>query len=460
LHTFQTPPARNFPPSSANRSLVVIDPVLGKFWSLPLAGFPASIADPLGSTGLQGCHDPAEDMFYVAGGYGLDSTSKAMVTFPSLIRIPLGPTIATITSGLSDAEKVQKLCPTFAATTDPGLAVTGGGLRKVQDRLYLAFGQNFTGDYYAFGSGAFTQVYTESVRVINIASSPLKVLASADITSGDPSHPYHRRDGSLVDVIDPDTGRPRFLALGGVFRPGSTLGYGQPIAIDDNQGMPTVAVSTSVDQQFSQYECPVVPVYASTARSMYLTSFGGLSSNYHAQTAMQKTIYDLVVGQNRSDGMPFIADVSTLALMAGGKSAQFIHLGPIAMTPIPPAVIELNFHKLGGGSFEKYEVQQTNLIGGGVDFWADPALVASGKMTANGVIQLDAFQAGESAVVGYVFGGIAAIFPYALAPNNGTYASNTLFAVTLTKTPSSAWPASAGKRAAVTSGPAGLSVKP
>ncbi len=460
LHMFQTTPARNFPPASANRSLVVIEPASGKSWSLPLAGFPANIADPLAATGLQGCHDPGEGMFYVAGGYGLDSTTQKMITFPNLIRIPLGPTIGVITDpSLSDAAKVAKLAPTFTAITNDAFAVTGGGLKKVQNRLYLIFGQKFTGDYYAFSSG-INQVYTESVRQINLKLDPLTFLSSSDSPKpADPSHPYHRRDGSVVDTIDPDTGRPLFAAFGGVFQVGSTLGYGQPILIDDNQGAPTVTINAAVEQLFSQYECPVVSVYDPTGQAMYHSFFGGISHTYYAQTPTQQAIYELIIGQNRADGVPFIADISTLALMAGGKSAQFLHLDPIAMTPIPQGVIDGYFGKLSPQDRQKYQVTTTNLIGASVDFWADPSLVASGKMTANGVIRLDAFQPGESAVVGYVFGGIAAVFPYALIPSHGTYASNTLFAVTLTKTPSAAWPASVGKTATTNGPPAGV-VKP
>jgi hypothetical protein len=57
-------------------------------------------------------------------------------------------------------------------------------------------------------------------------------------------------------------------------------------------------------------------------------------------------------------------------------------------------------------------------------------------------VDLSKMSPGESRVVGYIYGGIEATAPLPLIPNLGTSASSSVFAVTLTKTPSSVIPAS------------------
>jgi hypothetical protein len=457
LHTFNPRPAQNFPPQTANSNLTVIDPATGSYSQFNVALLPPALADPLKSTNQQGYYDRANDRFYLCGGYGLDSTTQQMTTFNTLLRIPLKDTVRVITSRISDAQKADALGRLIERLSDDGLAVTGGGLKGVDNRLYLILGQTFIGNYYSFGAGQFKQTYTEAVRVVSLQPGAFQILSISPLQSSDPSHPFHRRDASVVDDIDPKTGQPRFTIFGGVFKTGTTTGYTEPIYIDDHNGMPTVTVDTSVQRTFSQYECPVITVHDEQGQAVYNTSFGGISHAYFHQTPMQQTVYNVTTKEGLADGAPFIGDVTTLVRRADGTSDQYILTDPIPTIPIPQAVIQDYFSIPEN---KKYKVETTNLLGSTVEFIPDSRLVASGQAYANGVVRLSGFQAGESAVIGYIHGGIAAVFPYALTPGHGTFASNVLFEVRLTRNPSAAIPGRAAHIANPTGGPAGTKASP
>jgi hypothetical protein len=55
---------------------------------------------------------------------------------------------------------------------------------------------------------------------------------------------------------------------------------------------------------------------------------------------------------------------------------------------------------------------------------------------------LSQLQVGEKVLAGYILGGIEAAAPLPEIPNKGTWASNSMFAVYVTKTPSGAIPSS------------------
>lgn len=445
LHAFNPAPAQNFPTTTANTNLTVIDPQAGTFAQFDVSKLPANLADPLMATNQQGWYDRDRDLYYLNGGYGLDSTTGEMTTFNSLMRIPLRQAASIITSDQPDAAKAAALSKVIQVLNDDRLAVTGGALKGSGDRLYLIFGQKFVGSYYAFGTGKpFVQEYTERISVITLQPDAFRILSIVPLTSQDPSQPYHRRDGSVVDDVDPATGAARFTAFGGVFKVGTTSGYTEPISIQDRANAPIVALDATVQQKFSQYECPVISVHDEAGRAVYSTFCGGISHHYFNLTPMQKAVYDIVTKEGRGDGVPFIADVTTLVRKGDGSSAQFILPEPMPAVPIPPAVIQQYFSIPGNAP---YKVQTTNIMGSSVEFIPDSRLIAAGKSHPNGVLRLDGFRPGESAAVGWIYGGIVSVFPYALTPSNGTFAGDTLFEVTLTRTPSAAFPASAAHAA-------------
>jgi hypothetical protein len=66
------------------------------------------------------------------------------------------------------------------------------------------------------------------------------------------------------------------------------------------------------------------------------------------------------------------------------------------------------------------------------------------------VLDLERMAPGQTVVAGYIYGGIASVFPYALRASQGTFPSNTLLEVTVTRAFSQALPGSAGIPAEVT----------
>lgn len=446
LHTFFPAPANNFPVKQANRALWVIDPADGSHWHLDLDGLPAKLADPLAATNQPAFFDQREGNLYVAGGYGWDSETDGMNTFGSLIKVPVEKTMSLVMSDLSKNEKLKQLEKLLIQSTDTRFAVTGGELRRTNGRFYLIFGQYFKGDYHAFGSGSdgrplFVQKYTEEVRVFTLKPGSVDILSYGVLPpSSDPSRPYHRRDGVIVDDIDPKTAEPRVAAFGGVFQVGKTTGYGEPIYIYDNEGAPSAFVDSAVLQKFSQYQCPVVSVFDDTNSAVYHTFYGGLSEHYFHQTDQQSEVFNLVIDQNRADGVPFISDITTMVQHASGEYQQFILPDPLPQVDVPE-VIQKNLLP----PYQKFNTATLNNFGTSANFIINPELIANGKAYDNGVIKLSAVE--EKTVVGHFYGGIAAFFPYALVPNTGTYASNTIFRISLEPTPAAAYNGDAGVRA-------------
>ena len=415
LHTFSGAPANNFVKDSANNFLFIIDPVAGDQWSFDVKQLSDDFSAPLQSTNLQSYHDKSSDFMYLIGGYGWKADGSDMTTFGTVIQFKLEDMANAIKSGAT-AQTVQGL---MKIGKDDRLAITGGDLIFLNGSFYLVFGQKFDGQYRAFGGSDFTQEYSNQYRTFRLDPQTLKITVYGASTNSGSDQPFHRRDGNILQSVDPATGTPNITALGGVFKPGIIGAYDYPIYIS---GPGSVSMDSTVHQRFSQYECPVITIYQASAQdtSVYHTMFGGISSNYYNQTPDQKAAFDTVTAQGRNDGFPFISDVSTFQRSADGSYHEYILPDPIV---------------------------NNRLLGSSIPFIENPALVSEGLAFANGVLQLDKFPAGKKILVGYIYGGIEAEFPLPLEPNHGTFVSNSLFAVYVTNTPSAAIPADFAKKA-------------
>ena len=456
LHTFYAAPKENMPKALANKFLMVVDPANGKLWTYDVTQLPPALAGPLMANNQQGWYDRATDQMYVVGGYGWDSKKNDMITFNTILRFPVATLVQAIVAADPEAKTaaIQKL---IEAGSDDRFAVTGGGLHKLGNNFYLCLGNNFQGQYRVFDPGTpksavtFTQEYTEQIRVFTLKPKSLNILAYGPLTAGDdPSRPLYRRDGVIKGDIDPKSGTPRIAAFGGVFKPGTTAGYTNPIYIYDNNSQPTFKVDQTLVQKFSQYECPVISVYDDTHKVIYRTFFGGISHYFYAQTPLQKKAYAFVTNANRADGVPFIGDITTISQAADGTYHQYILPEPIPNVAIPKAVIDSYFV----GPFKDYYTAQTNLMGSAADFIVLSGLAKKNQAYDNDVLRLSGFQPGQTVTIGYIYGSIASVFPYALIPSHGTFPGNTIFEVTLTYTPTDAYPGDAGTAAEPT-GPAG-----
>ena len=148
---------------------------------------------------------------------------------------------------------------------------------------------------------------------------------------------------------------PRVVAFGGVFPPGMLDGYFNPVYVSEAAGQLIAITDRAVTQLFNQYVCPVVVVWDPNGQAVYHTFFGGISRSFYFQTAEQSSAYQTNTAQGRNDGLPYVADISTLILGAGGASAEYI-----APTPIVDNRLCGTFHRL----HPRAEHDQSGGVGG------------------------------------------------------------------------------------------------
>lgn len=416
LHTFMPKPVNNFIKDSSNHYIFVIDPANGTQWSFDVKQLSALKSAALSATNMQAYHDRSTGTMYIIGGYGWNADGTDMLTFNTIMAFNVNQLISAIQSK-QPAAAIEKL---ITMNQDDRLAVTGGELIKMGNMFYLVFGQVFNGQYRAFGGNDFTQKYLETVKMFTLVPNTLKVLSYGETTNSETDHPFHRRDGNIVEDIDPATGNPRISCFGGVFQQGIIAPYTYPIYIT---GPATPTLDRSFNQKFSQYECPIISVYDGNANSpaVYHTFFGGIGHYYYSQTPSQKAAYDTVTKEGRNDGFPFVADVTTVVQQKDGSSTEYLQ-----MNPIPG----------------------NRLLGSSILFNENPAMIKQGIMFDNGVLKLQSMKSGGKYLVGYIYGGIEAINPLPLIPNTGTKVSNSVFAVYITYKPGNVYTMDKAKESA------------
>ncbi len=422
LHTFHPAPAENFPRDSTNHHLFAINFETLQVDSFDVDLLPEDMATALKVSNAQFYYERADSALYFVGGYGWLADGSDMRTFGTVMRIPVNQVMSIIRSGASDAEKAQQIGAAIQLGNDDRLRVTGGELMKLGNDFYLVFGQIFDGQYRPFGAEGFEQRYTEAIKIFRLVPGSVEVLSYAENTNSEAGSPYHRRDLSVVEDVDPD-GNPRIVALGGVFPPGLLQGYTEPVYIS-GPGSGDVTIDTNVNQAFSQYTCPVIVVHDAENRAVYRTFFGGISHNYFHQTQGQHDTFQIASQQGRDDGLPWVADISTMVELGGVQGSTYQQF--IALEPIPG-------YRLMGATVELIE---------------NPALIDGGMAMDNGVIRLGSLTPGQRTHIGYVYGGIQSDNPLPGIPNTGTRASNRVWKVYMTRGATAAIPASFAHQAA------------
>lgn len=312
LHGFASPPVNNFPPTEMNDSIYVVDPAAARVWSMSVTVFPDSVADLLRVTNAQSVQNG--NTLYVVGGYGMNSATGRMMTFPTLMAIDVAAAMAAVTGG--DAAGLR------AAVTwshDWRLAVTGGELQRLGSTYYLIFGQQFDGLYDPNDSNVgvtFTQRYTEQIARFTLTTAngrPAIGTYYPPYTTTAGNRPYHRRDLTSAPLVTP-AGTPGLGIYGGVFAPGNDSTYRQAVYVDGAGAAPVLDPYT---QYMSQYTGAVLPMYSGSRRTMYTTLFGGISL-YQVDRAADP---DSLV---RNDTVPFVSAVTTLVRRTDGSSFECV----------------------------------------------------------------------------------------------------------------------------------------
>lgn len=349
LHGFDAVSA--FPKQYANKNIFVVDPVTIQTWSRNIfADLTFQTADPLRSTNMQYFQDG--NKLYIIGGYGYDSLSDGLITFPTLTVVDVNETIQAITNGTSISSYVRQI-------TDARLQVCGGELQKLGDYYYLVGGHKFTGYYSQFSND---QVYTDQIRKFKINDNGISVSIS-DYSAFTDTSEYHRRDMNVVPAIKPDGITPFMILYGGVFKHGVDLPFLNPIYIyEDN-----ISIDYSFVQKMSQYTCSYLSAFEADKGNLHTTLFGGMSI-YFFNEVTQMLEYDSLV--------PFINDITTISKNNSGVSAEII--SPTKM----PALLGTNAKFILDESVPQY---------------------------SNKIIKLD--QLTGRTYVGIIYGGIRALLP-------------------------------------------------
>ena len=366
LHGFLPP--NPFPVTEANNKIHLLDPVSGEYWSVFTNTLPDAMSDQLRSTNAQ--YFQRDKYLYIIGGYGKDTLSDILITFPNLLAVDLDQLSEAL---INDTE----INSSFRQITDTFFCVTGGEIEPLpnDEKIYLFGGHVFTGEYTKPASDAFTQTYTNELRKFILGDDGINITFS-DMEQIKDTAVFHRRDLNFEPIVYP--GEQFGLgAFAGVFQYEADWVWFNPVYVDET--------GYSMDEKFKQklnaYTCPVMPVYDSVSQNYYATFFGGISQFYHNEVS--DTIKEDL-------NVPFINDISTIIKYADGSTEQILE-------PI------------------KFDA----LLGSNAVFILNEDV----PHYSNEVIQLHKIY-GET-LAGYIFGGIDALVPN-FTPSS---ASNRLFKV-------------------------------
>jgi hypothetical protein len=418
LHGFAGPGPRpeNFPASSQNKEVWVIDPVAKQSWHRALDGPTGGLTTtelrsltPANTQFLQ-----RGDYLYVTGGYGIqtDLAGGLNGTFDTLSAIHLPGIMDWVINNNGTAkDRIRQI-------SDPAFQVTGGAMYEVDGRAHLVFGQRFNGNY---GPGT-NGTYTNQVRSFDIIDDGTpNGLSFANLMSTTPdATKYRRRDLNVFPVVRPDgVGGldQQIVALSGVFTTTDGI-WTVPVEVDPNGLTTNIQMDDpnlpeTFKQGFNGYHSAKLGLYSEAREEMHEVLFGGISLQFF-DTATQSVMEDPF--------MPFINDITSVVIDENGDYSQhwlgqYPEITQIVDTPGGPVEKRLRF-------------------GANAEFF-----LADGIPTYdNGVIRLDALT--QPTVLGYIYGGIESNSPHTRDSMTGqpipfaqTGASQRIFTVLYTPVP-------------------------
>jgi hypothetical protein len=392
LHNFTNDPLQNFPPSSQNRRIWVVDTSNWQVWSRAVDGSGLSVdqADLL-STGA------ANDLqignrLYIVGGYSYSSKVRNFITWPYIVAMDL----PKIIDWVRKPQQSPPLSTLIRTSRNENLRVTGGKMTAIGDRVILAFGQNFFGGY---GNPNAVQTYTGQVRSFDIVDNG-RTVGIANLKRS-PETPdltnYRRRDYTMVPVLAGN--QVKAVVLSGVFTPTNGI-FTVPVEIGVN-GVPQQAnpnSPTTFKQGMNSYDTATFGVYDASDGASHNLQLGGISY----------VTYNWGTGRFFADPqVPFTNQVTDVIRDVTGNYLQVL--------------LEQTYPVVSGPDVPRYR------------FGAEARVFTKDGVPLNkaGLVDLAALRArpGTSNVIGWVFGGIAA----EKANFGNSVASNEVFRITLTE---------------------------
>lgn len=374
LHARQ--PFNAFPALQNNTDIYVVDIAGNQYWTASVNTLPATLKEQLQSTNMNFYQD--NDTLYIIGGYGFSPTANNHITFPYLTAVNV--------SGLINAiQNAQPINPYFKQIQDANFAVTGGHLKKLNDRFYLVGGHRFDGRYNSMGNPTYTQSYTNQIRKFSINNSGNQLSYSNYTTVTDPVH-LRRRDYNLAAQVFPD-GELGMTIFSGVFQLNADLPFLYPVDINESGHIPV----TTFNQYLSNYHSPVATLYDSANNNMHTIFFGGMSQYYYQNNTLVQ-----------DDQVPFVKTISRVSRNAQGQLNEY-----------------------------RMPVEMPSLKGASAEFIPNLTLPHyENKVLKLNEIEQNTFQ------IGHIYGGIssATLNPFSNNQTNTTQADPSIYEVWLSKT--------------------------
>jgi hypothetical protein len=361
LHKRQ--PWASFDVAGHNNQLIVVDPVTQQRWTAPLTSLPASIQEQLSSTNMEFYQE--DEYLYCIGGYGYSAAADDHTTYSNLTAIKVPDVINAVINNAS-------FSGFFRQITNSQFQVTGGRLKKINDIYFLLGGQKFIGRYNPVGPNngpGFIQEYTNSIRKFNLSDDG-SAITITHLTPHFDTVNLHRRDYNAESQILPN-GNQGITMFSGVFQYTADLPFLNSVTVDTDG----YSVNNTFQQYYNHYHCPVLPLYSEIDNEMHTVFFGGIAQFYdNAGTLVQ------------DDNVPFVNTIARVSRDANGNMAEY-----------------------------KLPIEMPALLGAGAEFI--PNLEFS--HFNNDVFKLDHITT-DSALIGYIFGGISSSEPNIFFINDGT----------------------------------------
>jgi len=385
----------NFPPDEQNTTVFVVDPKLQTVTSRSFtnagSGLTTNQIDLLSVTGAESFQ--SGKTLYMAGGYGIDSSTSNFTTKATLTAIDVPGVMHWVTSPSAHETAAQHI----RQVSDPIFQITGGVMAEGRHhRALLMFGQDFE------GANVFVDgTYSMQVRRFRIKGSGKHLSFVAE--AGEPATPDPNfRRGNLNVVPTIENGRRAFVALSGVFTPSIGI-WTVPVEID-RDGVATMADPTNAStfaQGMNNWTCPTLELYSRKGTNSYTVLMGGISYGFFFNGTFQT-----------DPELPFINQVTTIKRDANGVYSQYLMDGeyPVIFStgsnPGNQLLFGANATFIPMSGLPKYSI---------------------------GILKYDKLGTAP-VVVGYIVGGIESTVPNTSAPSD-TAASPHIFTVTLIPSP-------------------------
>lgn len=366
-------PNRQFPQTTANDKLWVIDPKAGTTYSLALpTGW--DLRDNLMANNM--AYVQVGDILYFVGGYGSQSASgPSNYTFNTCIGIDVPAMIAAVIAG--DGTAAQAAVK-FALEND-ALRVTGGELETLGGDLYLVFGQNYPKAY-----DGQNGTYSESIVQfrVNMQPSPaLEIVKTYTYGQGQPNQ-FHRRDLNAVHGVV--GGNEAIIAWSGVFTDQQGAWLNPVLITPDGNG----GITTTVDQNFTQkanlYKSAVVIQYDEATGVLYTSMLGGITNYFYDPTT------DSIIPSDTlplAQQMPFSTVINTIVRTPNGEYKEYISAQAYGMpgylgsnAQFIPVTEKIMFHEVQ--PFAAKAVTPDRVLIG----WMVGGIESSGPQSGNGVV--------------------------------------------------------------------------